>query len=294
MEDSLDRIASGELGKNSFLDSFWKGSDTFTGLEKDIDSVRMNVRRTDAKTLHLSGLAYSFEEGGNTVHYGIKTSKFGPYLHSDAVDESTGKERMASIDQMKYFPGTFTDAEAKEILYPAAESPVEAAPGIFAMSGRYGEYFRRESDGRTVALPKGKKASGYTAQLVELLFELPKRIGEDRDGNPIMLCHGPFGFYAQCAGRNAKVADPLNVDIEALAADKPSGPMRKFADLEGKSLELLSGRYGAYIKWGDRNCALKGDEKKDPMSITEERAREIALSAPEPQKRAYRRRTASK
>ena len=294
MEDSLDRIASGELGKNSFLDSFWKGSDTFTGLEKDIDSVRMNVRRTDAKTLHLSGLAYSFEEGGNTVHYGIKTSKFGPYLHSDAVDESTGKERMASIDQMKYFPGTFTDDEAKEILYPAAESPVEAAPGIFAMSGRYGEYFRRECDGRTVALPKGKKASGYTAQLVELLFELPKRIGEDRDGNPIMLCHGPFGFYAQCAGRNAKVADPLNVDIEALAADKPSGPMRKFADLEGKSLELLSGRYGAYIKWGDRNCALKGDEKKDPMSITEERAREIALSAPEPQKRAYRRRTASK
>ena len=111
-----------------------------------------------------------------------------------------------------------------------------------------------------------------------------------------MLCHGPFGFYAQCAGRNAKVADPLNVDIEALAADKPSGPMRKFADFEGKSLELLSGRYGAYIKWGDLNCALSAADKRDLNGVDQARAEEIAKAAsekpPAEKKRRTTRRTA--
>ena len=125
-----------------------------------------------------------------------------------------------------------------------------------------------------------------------MLFELPKNIGEDRDGNPVMLCHGPFGFYAQYNGKNTRVTDPHNVDIDAITSEKPAGPMKKFQDLEGKSLELVSGRYGAYIKWGDRNCALKGDDKKDPMAITEERAKEIALAAPEPRKRTvYRKKS---
>ena len=292
MESSLDKIADGKLAKNSFLDAFWRGSDSFSGLARDIDTVRVGVRRTDAKTLHLTGLSYSFEEAGNTVRYEIKTSKFGPYLQADVIESATGKNKMASIDQTKYFPGTFTDNDAHVILYPAEVAPAEPVPGIVALSGRFGEYFKRESDGKTVTLPKGKKASSYSADEIALLFELPKNIGEDRDGNPVMLCHGPFGFYAQYNGKNTRVTDPHNVDIDAITSEKPAGPMKKFQDLEGKSLELVSGRYGAYIKWGDRNCALKGDDKKDPMAITEERAKEIALAAPEPRKRTvYRKKS---
>ena len=126
-------------------------------------------------------------------------------------------------------------------------------------------------------------------------------IGKDADGNDVMLVSGPYGIYAQYKGHNINVQDPFTADAaaiienaEAVANGAPKNLVRKYEDYEGKPLEMLRGRYGAYIKWGDRNCALKGDEKKDPMSITEERAREIALSAPEPQKRAYRRRTASK
>ena len=151
----------------------------------------------------------------------------------------------------------------------------------------------------TVRLPR-MKASSLSPRLAALLFELPKVIGKDDDGNEVVLASGPYGFYAKYCGRNIRVADPLSPDIAAIIADG-SGKgasekriLRDYGEFEGKSLQLIDGRYGAYLRWGDRNCALKGDEKKDPMSITEERAREIALSAPEPQKRAYRRRTASK
>ncbi len=293
MEAGLDRIASGKESKKDFLDGFWKGEEGFAGLEADLDSVKMGIRRSDVKSLSLSGLGYSFEQDGKKVSYSIKTGKFGPYLASDDFDASLGKARMASIDQSKYFPGTFQDSDAKDILYPQQESLAELAPGIFAHSGRYGEFLKRESDGKIVNIPRGKKAESLSPSIIELMFELPKRIGEDGEGNEVTLLSGPYGFYVQYKGKNTRV-DPESVDLDRIISggkEESSGPLKDFGELEGKSLTLLSGRYGAYIKWGDRNCALKGDEKKNPMDISAERAREIALAAPEPQKRSFRRRT---
>ena len=290
MESKLDHIADGSISKEDFLDGFWKGNDSFEGLEKDIVSVRRGVRRSEVKNLQLSGLSYKFIHDGKDVSYSIKTGKFGPYLSSDSIDEATGKEKMASIDQMKYFPGTFTDDDAAAILFPEEMQPVFAADGIQVMKGRYGEYFKRESDGKIVNLQRNRKASSYTPELVELLFTLPRTIGRDEDGNEITLNAGPYGVYAKYSGRNIKVADPFNVDISAIINDKTEEvrPIKEFPEFEGKALSIIPGRYGAYLKWGDRNCPLSKEEKADPSSVTEARAREIALNTPE--KKTYRRR----
>ena len=297
MEEGLDKIAEGKESKKDFLDGFWKGHDEFPGLEKDIESVKMTVRRSDVKNLQIPGLQYAFDHEGAKVGYSIKTGKFGPYLASDFFDAEAGKDRMASIDQAKYFPGTFTDPDAAAILFPAASERVALCDDIYVMNGRYGEYLLREGDGKTVRLPR-MKASSLSPRLAALLFELPKVIGKDDDGNDVVLASGPYGFYAKYCGRNIRVADPLSPDIAAIIADG-SGKgasekriLRDYGEFEGKSLQLVDGRYGAYLRWGDRNCALSGEEKRNPDAITPERAAEIAAAAPE-RKTVRRRRAAS-
>ena len=299
MEEGLDKIAEGKESKKEFLDDFWKGHDSFHGLAEDIENVKLTVRRSDAKNLQISGLSYSFIHDGKRVSYSIKTGKFGPYLASDSFDEAAGKDRMASIDQSRYFPGTFTDADAEAILFPGEPDRTVVADGISAMKGRYGEYLLRESDGKTARLPRGAKAASLSPELAALLFELPKTIGHDDDGNEIVLASGPYGFYARYCGKNISVSDPLSPDIAAIINGGKKGKEEKkviadFGEYEGKPLQVLDGRYGAYIKWGDRNCALSGDEKKNPETLSAERARKIASSAPEKKKSVRRRSTRSK
>ncbi len=299
MEAGLDKIADGSESKQEFLDDFWKGHDGFPGLEKDLSNAIMNSRRSDVKNLVLPGLSYEFTtDEGQVVKYAVKIGKFGPYLLSDSFDKEKGKDRMASIDQLKYFPGTFTDEDAKTILFPPLNATEPVVDDIYLLSGRFGEYFRRESDGKIVNKVRKNSASYYTPEMIRFLFTLPKSLGKDADGNDVMLVSGPYGVYAQYKGQNISVQDPFSVDADAIIAragaienGAPRNLIRKFSDLDGEPLELLRGRYGAYIKWGSRNCPLPADVKKAPEEIDQVKAEEIAKAAPEKKTTATRRRT---
>ena len=301
MESGLDKIAEGKESKQTFLDDFWRGRNEFPGLEKDLANVTMTARRSEVKNLTLSGLSYKFDtDEGVSVSYAIKTGKFGPYLSSDSFNNETGKDRMASIDQSRYFPGTFTDSDARDILFPSQTEQVPVVDDIYVFNGRYGEYFKRESDGKIVNTARRKSASSYTPEMVRLLFTLPKSIGKDSDGNDVMLISGPYGIYAQYKGQNITVQDPLSVDAskiienaEAVAGGAPKNLVKKFEDLEGKPLEMLSGRYGAYIKWGELNCAMTAADRRNAAGIDQTRAEEIARAAAakppaEKKRRTYR------
>ena len=301
MESGLDKIAEGKESKQTFLDDFWRGRNEFPGLEKDLANVTMTARRSEVKNLTLSGLSYKFDtDEGVSVSYAIKTGKFGPYLSSDSFNNETGKDRMASIDQSRYFPGTFTDSDAKDILFPSQIEQVPVVDDIYVFNGRYGEYFKRESDGKIVNTARRKSASSYTPEMVRLLFTLPKSIGKDSDGNDVMLISGPYGIYAQYKGQNITVQDPLSADAskiienaEAVAGGAPKNLVKKFEDLEGKPLEMLSGRYGAYIKWGELNCAMTAADRRNAAGIDQTRAEEIARAAAakppaEKKRRTYR------
>ena len=127
------------------------------------------------------------------------------------------------------------------------------------------------------------------------LSSLPRTLGEDEKGKAELRL-GPYGFYVSYDGRNTGVKNPKDVTFESFKDELEKSSMKQektviktFGELEGKSLEILSGRYGAYLKWGDRNIALSKEDKENPDIMSEERAKELALSAPE-KKRSFRRR----
>ena len=123
--------------------------------------------------------------------------------------------------------------------------------------------------------------------MASLLVSLPKSLGKGDDGEDVLMMAGPYGFYAKCMGRNVTISDPFNPpDASALsksAADsgKEKAPLADFVLFQDKPLQILSGRYGAYIKWGDKNYAIPKDEQKDAAGMSAERAQEIVLASPE-------------
>ena len=284
MEEGLDKIAGGKESKSEYLDSFWRGGEGFPGLDADLQKISSNVRKADVTTLQLSGLEYKFTTAESEVNYSIRISKFGPYLSSDYFDKEAGKERMASIDQSRYSPGSFSDSDARMILFPSDNAEM-ISDGIAVAEGRYGKYLKTQ-DGRNIMIPRSLRDK-LTPEMASLLVSLPKSLGKGDDGEDVLMMAGPYGFYAKCMGRNVTISDPFNPpDASALsksAADsgKEKAPLADFVLFQDKPLQILSGRYGAYIKWGDKNYAIPKDEQKDAAGMSAERAQEIVLASPE-------------
>ena len=251
------------------------------------------MRISEAKTLHLSSLKYSFSINGALYSYSIKNGKYGPYLEvrrdgQDAVE-------YVSIDQSIYYPGQFTDDDARHI-YENKNRKADTVEGtdVEIRNSRNGAYLYREADKKSVSLPRAMDAKALTKDDVDFLFSLPMVLGEDEHGKAELRL-GPYGYYVSYDGKNTGVKNPREItfssfknELEKSSVKNEKTVIKTFPALEGKSLEILSGRYGAYLKWGDKNIALAKEEKERADSITEERAKELALSAPE-KKRTFRR-----
>ena len=293
MEEGLDKIARGEEDKKEYLDQFWKGGGKYKGLKEDVSEVSRGVRISEAKTLHLDKLAYKFSSDGKEYDYQIKNGKYGPYLE---LTDSDGASSFASLDQSIYFPGTFTDEEAKKI-FENKNKKAECISGtdIEIRTSRTNTYLYRQSDKKSVSLPKSIKAEELGTDDALFIMSLPKVLGED-EGGCAELRLGPYGYYVAYNGKNKGVKDPKTVSFESFKAEleedekkSEKSVIKSFESYEGNTLELVDGRYGPYLKWGDKNVALQKEDKKDPSSLTQQRAEELCASAPE-KKSTFRRR----
>ncbi len=243
------------------------------GLSEDLRKVGETITTGEAKSLTLEGLEYSFIHDGASVTYEIKIGKFGPYVQSSVKDEN-GKALMRSIPPT-LFPGTFTDEDAQNLLFPSEEEGIILYDRFELKKGRYGDYFERLEDKATVTWPKALKGNAIDAsvEMIDLLYSLPKTIGFDSEKNSVVLKAGPYGFYAQYNGRNIKVSDPLHVTVDDIIAPKEAQTVK--GEFEGKPVSLQSGRYGFYIKWGGENIPLPAAVKKNPEELTLEKLGEI-------------------
>ena len=293
MENGLDKVAAGEESKKEYLDVFWKGRNDFNGLKKDLDSVSKEVKLSDAKVLTLEGLNYSFKDEGKDYSYEIRTGKFGPYISYGEIGNEENKGNASIVETVDY-PGEFSDEKAEELCMRKSEGEAIACTDEYVLvTGKFGKYLKRLSDEKTANAPKKVTADSLTMDDIELLYSLPRELGEDEDGKAELKL-GPYGYYASYAGKNHKVLNPFAVTFEDIKkmAETAGGKVEKqiirnFGELEGEMLELLDGKYGPYIKWGKKNVPLTPEEKKNPETVSPERAIELA-KAYVPKKKTYR------
>ena len=119
------------------------------------------------------------------------------------------------------------------------------------------------------SLQKGQLIESITLEEAVKLFELPRTIGE-YDGKPMVAAVGRFGPYIKYDGKFVSLGkeyDPRTIDQESAIAvieEHTRKEAEKFiAHFETEDIQVLNGRFGAYIKHGGENYKIpKGTDAK--------------------------------
>ena len=132
--------------------------------------------------------------------------------------------------------------------------------------GKFGPLVQKGSnedpDKQFASLQKGQLIESITLEEALKLFELPRTVGE-YNGKVIVAAVGRFGPYIRHDGKFislGKLYDPHSVDIETainLIEEHARKEAEKFiAHFEAEDIQVLNGRFGAYLKHGGENYKL--------------------------------------
>jgi len=154
----------------------------------------------------------------------------------------------------------------------------ESGRNVYAKIGRYGAIVQiGESNADEEEKPKfaGMK-QGQSIETISLeealeMFKLPRTLGEYED-EELTVAIGRFGPYVRHANKFyslAKTDDPMTIEADRaieLIVEKRQKDKEKTIKVfdEDKTVQVLNGRYGAYIKKGKSNYRIpKGTEAKE-------------------------------
>ena len=273
MEDKLDRIARGEEDKLSYLVDFFYGTKDQSGLKANVKEAIL--KRDDYKSLEFPNLPGKLAlEDGREISYQIKVGPYGAYLLTD-IEGADGKAVIVNIPS-RFCPGVVTDKELSSLVLSKAGTAVEEDPDAIVLKhGNFGDYWSK--GGKSVNVPKGKRsAESYTREEIEFLFALPMNLGKDSNGNDIILNNGRYGAYLACGGKNTTIRGSIfDMDHEKAIALLEGPDLQMLEPYQDKPLEIKSGRYGYYLKWGSENIALPFAYKKNPEKVTQEIAEKL-------------------
>lgn len=161
---------------------------------------------------------------------------------------------------------------------------------VLARIGKYGPLVQKgandDKDKQFVAIPKGQLIESITLEEALNLFELPKlpRNAGSYQGKDIIVANGRFGPYIKYDGKFISIGrryDPFKISEQEATSlivedEKKRRPIAEFPE---SGIQVLFGRYGAYIKQGKENYKIpKGT---DPESLTESQCLEIIGKAQE-------------
>lgn len=276
MEKALDEIAVGERDNLDYLQQFY--SKPNDGLA---DMAAKKEQEIDADLMRTISLPRCDE------HYQIRIGRYGPYVVSKVED---GKEEVHASIPEDIAPGDLQIETLRELIENQRKGPVaittdpETNKPVYLLTGRYGPYLQigesdEEPKPKRVSIPREHKPSEVTTELALKLLSLPRTLGVSPDDNEAVIANrGRFGPYIQHGSntRSLKKGDDvytvtLSRALELLAV--PKGATRRSQMIRelgktaaGKSVGLYDGRYGAYLKVGNKNVPLP-DELRTPEKL---------------------------
>lgn len=295
MEQSLDAIAEGQLEPQPYLHQFFLGE---RGLKHRIDDQDAHIDPKDAKLVKLDGKLGEVE-----IHVG----KFGPWLE---LHDGGEEPRKASIPD-DVAPGDLTRARVEEILekYERREQGIGVDPAtgkpVFLKTGSYGPYVQLGDATDTekpkrASLPPGIEIADVDLALALRILELPRFLGtHPATGKDVRAGLGRFGPYVVHDGdfRSLKKDDDvlavgLERALELLAQPKGRGrgaaePLKTVGNhpADGTPILLYSGKYGFYVKHGEKTATVGKGDGFDPEGLSVEQAVTALDAAPEPKKK---------
>jgi DNA topoisomerase-1 len=171
--------------------------------------------------------------------------------------------------------------------------------------GRYGSFVqigtRDDEDKPTFAgLRPGQKMNSITFEEAMELFKLPRDLGETPDGEKLSANIGRFGPYIKYDSKfvSIKDDDPYTITIERaleIVAEKKIADANKIIKIfDGTDIQILNGRWGAYITDGNKNAKIPKELKEDPKAIDLATCEKLIAEAPERKGRGKKKAAAKK
>lgn len=282
MERSLDDIAQGDLDWQKYLKSIYFGDE---GLKRQVETQEKKIEPEEARSIRLAGLE----------QLDFRVGRYGAYV---CRKEKGGGEACASLPEAQP-PADITFDIANKLIdqkingsdalgkHPTTQEP------IYVLTGRYGPYVQlgdatdENAKPKRVSLPAGVEPDQVDIPKALQLLELPKTLGtHPGTGKEIKAGLGRFGPYVVCDGdfRSIPKGESLfevsfERAMELLSAPKKgrgrAAPLKELGVFPGTedAIQVLSGKYGPYIKSGKTNVSLP--EGVTPENITLEKAVEL-------------------
>ncbi|WP_373504510.1 type I DNA topoisomerase [Aestuariivirga sp.] len=293
LEEQLDKVSAGEINWKDVLRDFWKD---FTAALEDIKELRVTNVLDALNDILAPHIFPPREDGGDARgcpscgngQLSLKLGKFGSFIGCSNYPECKFTRPMSpGADGPEAVP-------AEGVLLGVDP---ETGEKITRRLGRFGPYLQlgEAAEGekpQRASIPKGKKPEEITLEEALRLLSLPREVGIHPETNkPIVANFGRFGPFILHDGTYANLETPedvftvgINRAVDILAEKKAKGFSRPkpgaLKDLGphpdgGGNIQVMAGRYGAYVKHGKVNATLpKGT---DPQALTVEEA--LALIA---------------
>ncbi|MEC9367415.1 MAG: type I DNA topoisomerase [Pseudomonadota bacterium] len=311
LEEKLDRISAGEIAWKDVLRDFWRD---FIGAVDEIKDLRVS-HVLDALDELLAPHIFPPSEDGKDVRkcpscetgrLNLKIGRFGAFVGCSNYPECRHTRQFANATE----GGADAIGPDGKLL---GKDPVTGMD-VTLRTGRFGPYVqlgeaKDDEKPKRASVPKPYVASETDLARALALLSLPRDVGNHPEtGKPIRAGIGRYGPFVQHDGVYANLEGPeevfsigLNRAVTVLAekASKRRGPSRtvikdlgEHPQLGGK-IEVLSGRYGPYVKHGKINATLPRDT--DPETVSVEQAVELITARAEkgPAKKAPTKRKAA-
>jgi len=260
---------------------------------KDREYVDMDGRRfipTDIGKIVNNFLSSNF---GEYVDYGF-TAAMEDELDAISRGEEAWTDPLQKfwqpfIDRVEHIEKTVSRDEAAQ----ARELGTDTASGkpISVRMGRFGPFVQigtrdDEDKPRFAGLRPGQSMDKITLPEALQLFQLPRKLGESPEGEPLEANIGRFGPYIKYGSKYASLKaedDPYTITleraIEVVAAKKLADANRIIQDFGIDDIQVLNGRYGPYITDKQRNARIPKD--RDPKILTLDECRALLAAAPQ-------------
>ncbi|HKB00497.1 MAG TPA: type I DNA topoisomerase [Methyloceanibacter sp.] len=292
LEEKLDLISAGQLEWKDVLRDFWR---EFIAAVNDIGDLRI-AQVLDALN-DLLGPHIFPDPGAGTDpracpscaagRLSLKVGKFGAFIGCSNYPDCRYTRQLADTN------GEMASLAEGKVLGTDPETGLD----ITLRTGRFGPYVQLgQQDSaekpKRASIPKGNDPQGVDLARALALLSLPREVGlHPESGKPITAGFGRFGPYIQHDGKYASLGATeevfeigLNRAVSLLADKAASSRGRRGANVIkelgehpelGGKVQVLTGRYGPYVKHGKVNATLPRD--REPEQVTRDEA--VALIA---------------
>jgi DNA topoisomerase-1 len=155
--------------------------------------------------------------------------------------------------------------------------------------GRYGPFVQigtKEDEEKPTFASLRTGQSMHTIGLADALelFKLPRKLGQAENGDEVSVGVGRFGPFVKQGSTYASLKpedDPYTIELPRalqVVAEKLEMLANRLIIDFGNGVQVLNGRYGAYITDGEKNARIP--KEQEPKELTEAQCLELLAAAP--------------